>query len=222
MSTDFNIILKFLKDLAKNNDRVWFEKNKGKYLEAKDQFDQFVSKLLHDLTDFDQSLAGLDPKKITFRIYRDVRFSKNKAPYKSNMSAGISPRGKMVDEPGVYVHIQPGNKSFVAAGLWMPQPEPLAKIRQEIDYNGEALKKIMNDKKFKKMYGAFETEYALKNTPKGYEKDHPLADWLRLKSFVVSHNFTDEEVKSKNFMKMIIDTYKTAKPLNDFLKDAIA
>ena len=140
-----------MKDLSKNNDRAWFEKNKGKYLEAKDQFDQFVSKLLHDLTDFDQSLAGLDPKKITFRIYRDVRFSKNKAPYKSNMSAGISPRGKMVDEPGVYVHIQPGNKSFVAAGLWMPQPEPLAKIRQEIDYNGDALKKIMNDKKFKKM-----------------------------------------------------------------------
>jgi uncharacterized protein (TIGR02453 family) len=91
---DFNIILKFLKALAKNNDRVWFEKNKAKYLEAKDQFDQFVAKLTHDLTDFDQSLAGLDPKKITFRIYRDVRFSKNKLPYKSNMSAGISPRGK--------------------------------------------------------------------------------------------------------------------------------
>lgn len=219
---DFNIILKFLKELAKNNDRVWFEKNKAKYLHAKDQFDQFVAKLVHDLTNFDQSLAGLDPKKITFRIYRDVRFSKNKLPYKSNMSAGISPRGKMVDEPGVYVHIQPGNKSFVAAGLWMPEPEPLGKIRQEIDYNGAALTKIMTDKKFKKMYGAFETEYALKNIPKGYEKDHPMAEWLKLKSFVVSHYFTDEEVKSKKFMKTVIDTYKTSKPLNDFLKEAIA
>ncbi len=215
-------ILNFLKALAKNNDRAWFEKNKAKYLEAKAQFDQFVTKLLHGLTDFDQSLAGLDPKKITFRIYRDVRFSKNKLPYKSNMSAGISPRGKMVDEPGVYLHIQPGNKSFVAAGLWMPEPEPLGKIRQEIDYNGEVLKKIMTDKKFKKMYGAFETEYALKNIPKGYEKDHPHAEWLKLKSFVVSHSFTDEEVKRKNFMKTVIDTYKTAKPLNDFLKEAIA
>lgn len=219
---DFNIIFKFLKELAKNNDRAWFEKNKPKYLQAKDQFDQFVAKLLQKLTDFDQSLSGLDPKKITFRIYRDVRFSKNKLPYKSNMSAGISPRGKMVDEPGVYLHIQPGNKSFVAAGLWMPQPEPLGKIRQEIDYNGSVLKKIMTDRKFKRAYGAFETEYALKNIPKGYEKDHPLADWLKLKSFVVSHSFTDEEVKSKNFMKAVIDTYKTAKPLNDFLKDAIA
>jgi uncharacterized protein (TIGR02453 family) len=219
---DFDIILKFLKGLAKNNDRVWFEKNKAKYLQAKDQFDQFVAKLVYELADFDQSLTGLDPKKITFRIYRDVRFSKNKLPYKSNMSAGISPRGKMVAEPGVYLHIQPNNKSFVAAGLWMPEPEPLGKIRQEIDYNGAALTKIMTDKKFKKMYGAFETEYALKNIPKGYEKDHPQAEWLKLKSFVVSHYFTDEEVKSKNFMKTVIDTYKTAKPLNDFLIEAIA
>lgn len=219
---DFSIIFKFLKDLAKNNDRAWFEKNKPKYLQAKDNFDQFIAKLLHELTEYDQSLAGLDPKKITFRIYRDVRFSKNKLPYKSNMSAGISPRGKMVDEPGVYLHIQPGNKSFVAAGLWMPQPEPLGKIRQEIDYNGATLTNIMTDRKFKKMYGAFETEYVLKNTPKGYEKDHPMAEWLKLKSFVVSHYFTDEEVKDKKFLKTVIDTYKTAKPLNDFLKEAIA
>jgi uncharacterized protein (TIGR02453 family) len=219
---NFNLILKFLKELAKNNNREWFEKNKPRYQEAKDHFDQFVAKLVHDLTDFDQSLAGLNPKKITFRIYRDVRFSKNKLPYKSNMSAGISPRGKMVEEPGVYLHIQPGNKSFVAAGLWMPEPELLAKIRQEIDYNGNTLVKIMSDKKFKKMYGVFEPEGSLKNVPKGYEKDHPHREWLKLKSFVVSHAFTDEEVKDKKFMKTVIDTYKTAKPLNDFLKESIA
>lgn len=219
---DFNIIFKFLKDLAKNNDRAWFEKNKPKYLEAKDQFDQFVTKLVHELADFDSSLGALDPKKITFRIYRDVRFSKNKLPYKSNMSAGISAKGKMVDEPGVYLHIQPNNKSFVAAGLWMPQPEPLNKIRQEIDYNPDSIKKILNDKKFKKMYGEFDRDQELKNAPKGYEKDHPMVDLLRLKSFVVSHNFTDEEVKRKNFLKSVIETYKVAKPLNDFLKEAIS
>jgi uncharacterized protein (TIGR02453 family) len=219
---NFDLILKFLQSLAKNNNREWFEKNKPKYLEAKDNFDQFVAKLLKELVDFDESLANLDPKKITFRIYRDVRFSKNKLPYKSNMSAGISPRGKMVDEPGVYLHIQPGNKSFVAAGLWMPEPEPLGKIRQEIDYNGDALKKIMTDNKFKKMYGVFEPEGSLKNIPKGYDKDHPRGEWLKLKNFVVSHYFTDAEVKDKKFMKTVIDTYKTAKPLNDFLKEAIS
>lgn len=219
---DFSIILKFLKNLSKNNDRAWFEKNKPKYLEAKESFDQFIAELLKELTEFDLSLAALEPKKVTFRIYRDVRFSKNKLPYKINMSAGISPRGKMVDEPGVYLHIQPGNKSFIAAGLWMPQPEPLGKIRQEIDYNGEALKKITADKKFKKMYGVFEPEGSLKNVPKGYEKDHPYAEWLKLKSFVVSQSFTDAEVLDKKFMKTVIDSYKTAKPLNDFLKEAIA
>lgn len=219
---DFSIVLKFLKNLSKNNDRAWFEKNKPKYLEAKDNFDQFVAALLTELVEFDESLANLDPKKITFRIYRDVRFSKNKAPYKSNMSAGISPRGKMVDEPGVYVHIQPNNKSFIAAGLWMPQPEPLGKIRQEIDYNGKILEKIMADKKFKKMYGEFEPEGSLKNVPKGYEKEHPHGEWLKLKSFVVSRAFTDAEVMDKKFMKNVIESYKTAKPLNDFLKEAIA
>ncbi len=219
---NFDIILRFLKTLAKNNNRVWFEKNKVKYLEAKDHFDQFATSLVGELTEFDQSLAGLSPKKITFRIYRDVRFSKNKLPYKSNMSAGISPRGKMVAEPGVYLHIQPNNKSFVAAGLWMPEPEPLVKIRQEIDYNGDTLMKIMSNKKFKKMYGVFEPEGALKNVPKGYEKDHVYREWLKLKSFVVSHAFIDEEVKNKKFMKTVMDTYKTAKPLNDFLKEAIA
>lgn len=219
---NFDLIFKFLKAVAKNNNREWFEKNKPKYLEAKDQFEQFVVELVTELTEFDQSLAGLNPKKIIFRIYRDVRFSKNKLPYKSNMSAGISPRGKMVEEPGVYLHIQPNNKSFVAAGLWMPQPEPLAKIRQEIDYNGKTLVKIMTDKKFKKMYGEFDPEGALKNTPKGYDKEHEHREWLKLKSFVVVHYFTDEEVKSKNFMKTVIDTYKTAKPLNDFLKESIS
>ncbi len=219
---DFSIIFKFLKNLSKNNDRAWFEKNKAKYLEAKETFDRFVAALLTELVGFDESLASLDPKKITFRIYRDVRFSKNKAPYKSNMSAGISPRGKMVDEPGVYLHIQPGNKSFIAAGLWMPQPEPLAKIRQEIDYNGDVLKKITSDKKFKKTFGEFEPEGALKNVPRGYEKDHVYAEWLKLKSFVVSRTFTDAEVLDKKFMKTVIESYKTAKPLNDFLKEAIA
>jgi uncharacterized protein (TIGR02453 family) len=219
---NFDLILKFLKDIAKNNNRDWFEKNKSRYLVTKDHFDQFIAKLVAELLEFDQSLAGLNPKKITFRIYRDVRFSKNKLPYKSNMSAGISPRGKMVAEPGVYLHIQPNNKSFVAAGLWMPEPEPLAKIRQEIDYNGKTLEKIMSDKKFKKMYGVFEPEGALKNIPKGYEKDHVYREWLKLKSFVVTHAFTDAEVIDKKFMKTVIDAYKTAKPLNDFLKEAIS
>src|SRR4051812_38615262 len=123
-------ILKFLKAVGKNNNREWFEKNKPTYLKAKDGFDDFLESLHKDLVKFDDSLANMNPRKAAFRIYRDVRFSKDKRPYKTNMGAGFSQHGKMEQEPGYYMHVEPG-KSFVAGGLYMPSPENLAKIRQE-------------------------------------------------------------------------------------------
>jgi uncharacterized protein (TIGR02453 family) len=219
---DFDHILKFLKRLAKNNNRVWFEKNKPVYLEAKEGFDQFLEKLLEELIKLDEGLAGLNPKKLAFRIYRDVRFSKDKKPYKVNMGAGFSPGGKMIQEPGYYLHIQPGNKSFLAGGLYMPDADNMTKIRQEIDYNTETLLKILNDRKFKKFFPSLDVFDKLKTAPKGYAKDHPHIELLKHKSFIVSHLFTDKEVKSKKFVKQVAETAKIIKPLNDFLKDAIA
>lgn len=218
---DFPLILKFLKDLAKNNDREWFEKNKPKYLQAKESFDEVVANLLGEMIKFDDSLGGLDPKKLVFRIYRDVRFSKDKRPYKNNFGAAMSAEGKGLGTPGYYFQIQPGNESFVAIGLFQPQPEILAKVRQEIDYNGDNLKKIFNEKKFKSNFSKFWDEDALKKAPKGYAPDHAYADWLKLKSFVVTHNFKDSEVTDKKFMKTVVETLKSAKPLNDFLKEAL-
>lgn len=218
---DFPLILKFLKDLAKNNDREWFDKNKPKYLQAKDSFDEVVANLLGEMIKFDDSLGGLDPKKLVFRIYRDVRFSKDKRPYKNNFGAAMSAEGKGLGTPGYYFQIQPGNQSFVAIGLFQPQPEILAKVRQEIDYNGDKLKKILNEKKFKNNFSKFWDEDALKKAPKGYAPDHQYADWLKLKSFVVTHEFKDTEVTDKKFMKTVVETLKSAKPLNDFLKEAL-
>lgn len=218
---DFNVIFKFLKDISKNNNREWFEKNKHKYLEAKDLFDQVVVKLLEDMAKFDPALAGLDPKKLTFRIYRDVRFSKDKRPYKKNMSAAFSSVGKGLGKPGYYFHVEPGNKSFVAIGLFQPVPEYLAKIRQEIDYNGDQLAKIFKDKKFKSNFSKFWDDDALKTAPKGYEKDHPHIQWIKLKSFVVTHEFKDTEVLDKKFLKKAAEVMKSAKPLNEFLEEAI-
>lgn len=214
-------ILKFLKTLSKNNDRAWFEKNKDDYLQAKEEFELFVEKILEGLIKFNPSLAGLNPKKLPFRIYRDVRFSKDKSPYKINMGAGFSPNGKLVQEPGYYLHIQPGG-SFVAGGIYMPDPANLSKIRQEIDYNGEKLEKIMKDKKFKKWFKSFSDFDKLKTLPKGYAKDHPRLDWLKHKTFIVSHAFTDAAVKDKNFLKKITKASKTMKPLIEYLKEAIA
>jgi len=218
---DLALVLSFLKSLSKNNNREWFDKHKPRYLEAKQNFDVFVSSFLDGLIVFDESLGGLDPKKLSFRIYRDVRFSKDKSPYKNNMGAGFSPNGKMVQEPGYYLHIQPGNNSMIAGGMYMPDAENLSRIRQEIDYNGEALKKIMNDKKFKSAFGEFDQSDKLKNIPKGYDKDNPNGELLKLKSFTVSHIFTDKEVADKNFIKHAVAICKTMKPMNDYLKEAI-
>ena len=217
----FDLQLKFLKDLSKNNNRDWFEKNKPRYLEVKAAFDDFVAHQLDELIRFDKTLHGLNPKKLSFRIYRDVRFSKDKKPYKNNMGATFSPAGKDMGRPGYYLHIEPGNKSFIAAGLYMPEPEVLAKVRQEIDYNSKALSRIMGGK-VKKDFGDFSDEDKLKRMPKGYPEDHPYREWLKLKSFIVVRNFSDAEVKDQNFLKKFTALAKTIKPLNDFLSEAIA
>lgn len=217
---DFNIILPFLKSLAKNNNREWFEKNKPKYITAKTQFEDFLEAFHKELVKFDESLAGLNPRKLGFRIYRDVRFSKDKRPYKVNMGAGFSEHGKMEQEPGYYIHIEPG-KSFIAGGFYMPDSEKLSKIRQEIDYNTNDFLKILNDKKFKKVFPSLDDFDKLKTAPKGYPKDHPNIDLLKHKSYIVSHPFTDKEVVDKKFVKNAAEIAKQIKTLNDFLKQAV-
>jgi uncharacterized protein (TIGR02453 family) len=220
MKLDF--ILKFLADLAKHNDRDWFEKNKSRYLEAKEGFEEVVASVLKELVKFEDGLAGLNPKKLPFRIYRDVRFSKDKRPYKTNMGAGFSPNGKLVQEPGYYLHIQPGNKSFIAGGMYMPDAGNLAKIRQEIDYNPDALRKVINAKKFRTLFGDFDEFDKLKTAPKGYPKDHPQIERLKLKSFIVEMSLTDKQVRDKKFVRMVASGCKAIKPLNDYLREAIA
>jgi uncharacterized protein (TIGR02453 family) len=215
-------VLKFLKDISKHNDRDWFEKNKSRYLKAKQDFEGLVGEILVELIKFDPGLAGLNPKKLPFRIYRDVRFSKDKRPYKTNMGAGFSPNGKLVQEPGYYLHLQPGNKSFVAGGIYMPDASNLARIRQEIDYSSDALKKIVNATKFRKTFDGFDDFDKLKTAPKGYRKDHPFIEWLKLKSFIVSRPFTDKQVTDKKFIASITSACRTIKPLNDFIRESIA
>jgi uncharacterized protein (TIGR02453 family) len=217
----FELILSFLQRLAKNNNRPWFEKNKSTYLDAKGSFDGFIEKLLPELVKLDEGLAGLNPRKLAFRIYRDIRFSKDKRPYKTNMGAGFSPGGKLIQEPGFYVHIEPSDRSFLAGGLYMPDNANLAKIRQEIDYNTDRLLKIVNDRNFKKLFGQFDDFDKLKSMPRGFSKDHPHIELLKHKSFIVSHKFTDKQVRDKSFVKLVAKTAKSIQPLNEFLKEAI-
>jgi len=214
-------ILKFLKSLARNNNRDWFEKNKENYLLLKSGFEEFVGEVLTDMIALDPALSGLDPKRLTYRIYRDVRFSKDKTPYKTNMSAAISSGGKTMGVPGYYFQLEPGGKSFVAAGLYMPTPETLGKIRQEIDYSGERLDNILKGVKFRKFYDGLWNGDALKSVPKGYAKDHPHIELLKLKSFLVEHAFTDDEVKGKTYKKKLLEAMRVAQPLVEFLKEGL-
>lgn len=218
---DFKRTLDFLKKLSRNNNREWFEKNKPAYLSIKEEFELFVADVLHEMIPYDQSLEGLDPRKLTFRIYRDIRFSKDKTPYKTYLSAGMSSAGKGTGVPGYYFQIEPGNKSMIASGLYLPPPDNLAKIRQEIDYNGDTLKALLTEKKFKKTFGQLWDGDKLKTMPKGYSTDHPHIEYLKLKSFMVMSTFKDEDVLHKNFIKKLVESMKTAKPLNEFLLEAI-
>ncbi|HLT82241.1 MAG TPA: DUF2461 domain-containing protein [Cyclobacteriaceae bacterium] len=215
-------ILSFLRSLSRNNNREWFEKNKGRYLAARSEFEEFIARLCKDLPSVDPVLAGTDPKKSIFRIYRDVRFSKDKRPYKTNFAAAFSASGKGLGTPGYYLHIEPGGKSMVAGGLYMPEAEKLAKVRQEIDYNGESLHRILSDKKFRKWYDGLWDGDRLKTVPRGYPKDHPDADLLRLKSFIAEYVFPDDAVKSPRFYKSVLAGFGALAPLNAYLTEAIS
>jgi uncharacterized protein (TIGR02453 family) len=215
--------LDFLKALKKNNNKEWFDKNRKKYLAAKQNVDEMINALIKSFSSFDKKLAGLQAKDCVFRIYRDIRFSKNKTPYKTNLGASINAGGKKVMNAGFYIHIEPG-KSFLAGGMWMPPSDQLKKIRQEIDYNGKQFHKILAKKNFKKTFGALDDsdEYKLARPPKGYDKNHPDVELLKLNSYIVWHEYGEKQITSKNFVKEITKDAKVMKPFLDFLNTAIS
>ncbi len=211
--------IQFLKNLKKNNNKPWFDANRKNYEIAKSDFIDFTEKLIAATATFNPATAHLIPKECIFRINRDVRFSKDKSPYKSNMAAYFNHKGKKGNGAGYYLHIEPG-KNFAAGGIWMPEPAVLAQIRQEIDYDFEGLKKIINAATFKKKFTEGITGEALVRPPKGYDDTNPAIAFIKQKSFIVSAPFTDADVLHKNFIKSIAVTFKTMKPFVDFLNTA--
>jgi uncharacterized protein (TIGR02453 family) len=213
--------LKFLKDLKKNNNKSWFDINRKTYEVAKADYISLVDAVIVNTAKFDISIEGIKAKDCIFRINRDVRFSKDKSPYKPNMGAFINPGGKKVNTPGYYFHCEPG-QSFAAGGAYMPEPGDLAKIRQEIDYNFEEWKKIVENKIFKKYFTkGVEGIDVLSRPPKGYTEDNPGIGYLKMKSFIVSRPLTDTELTDKNLVKEITKTFEAMKPMIDFLNQAM-
>ncbi|MGN6648192.1 MAG: DUF2461 domain-containing protein [Cytophaga sp.] len=216
-----DLVLKFLKKLEKNNNKEWFDKNRPAYEEAKGEVKELVAQILKGISKFDSSIASLEPKDCMFRINRDVRFSKNKSPYKTNMGFMIAPGGKKSVKACYYVHLEPGN-CFVAGGIWMPMPEQLKLIRQEIDYNGDALDKILKAKPFKKYFDGFDQEMKLTRMPKEYSEDNTHADFLKLKSFTVTMPLDEALiVNDKKIIPAIIQPFTELYKLNQFLNSAL-
>lgn len=215
--------LSFLKDLQVNNVKEWFDANRKLYDAARADFLHLVDEVLKKHSTKDEDIAGLQAKETVFRINRDVRFSKDKSPYKKNFAAGFTRGGKKSVFAGYYLHIEPGNNSFVGGGLWAPEPDILKKVRQEIDYSFDEFQNIIQQKDFVKEFGDMykDKEVLLSRPPKGYTDDNKAIAYLKMKSFIALKPVTDDELTHKNALQTITAALAALQPLLRFLNTAI-
>ncbi len=194
---------------------------KGDYEAARDNVIGFTASVLKELSKHDPFVdAGTDAKKCVMRIYRDIRFSKDKTPYKSYFGVHKLSAGKYAGGIGYYMHIEPG-QSFIAGGYWQPEGDHLKAIRQEIDYNAADFKAIIDAPGFKKLFGEFREQEQLKTVPAGYDADNQNISLLKLKSFAAVHNLKDSELKKKDIAVHIAGIFKELYPLQTFLQNAL-
>lgn len=209
--------LLFLSDLKVNNDRNWFAENRKRYEDAKSNYENFVQEILNEIVRFDPIFRGLESKSCIFRINRDTRFSHDKSVYKTNFGAFMVRGGKKNGDkfPGYYFHIEPGS-SFVAGGAYIPPAPWLNAIRERIDGDAERLLKIVNGKDFRRYFSGLEGE-KLRTAPKGYPRDHPHIELLKMKSYLAEMAIPDKVITSDECFDLVVGAFRAMKPLNDFL-----
>ena len=214
--------LLFLEDLKENNNRDWFLANKKRYEAYKNESHQLIAELLEVMKPQDASLEMLEVKNCTFRINRDIRFSKDKSPYKTHMGIWLRSGSLHAEAPGYYVHIEK-DASFVGGGLYCPMPEQIQKIRKEINFFYEDLEAILKDKSFQSVYGEFNRNEnsTLKNPPKGYDKENPAIEYLKLKSYTATQKIPTSDLSKSDFVTLISRKLIALKPLNDFINRAL-
>ena len=203
----------FLEKIKKNNNRDWFNDNKPEFKEIEEEVKEFYNELLLKVQAYDK----IERLKM-FRIYRDVRFSKNKVPYKTHFGSTYI-RLKPNLRGSYYLHIAPGG-TFIATGFWNPEKEDLLRIRQEFEMDSTEIRKILNDKKFKQVWGELEGE-ELKTAPKGFNKEHENIDLIRRKQFLFTKRFTDEEVLSPDFINQVNSAFKAIRPYFDYMTEVL-
>jgi uncharacterized protein (TIGR02453 family) len=217
---DIQPLFSFLEELKENNHKEWFAEHKKRYELCRATFMELVEGFIAHLAEKDEAFEGVTAKACVFRIYRDVRFSKDKTPYKTSFSACIAPGGRKSTQAIRYLHLEPGN-TMLAAGMYQPDADRLKKIRQEIDYNANELKEILSDSDFKKYFDGLNGD-KLKRPPKGYDAEHPDIELLKFKSFTVFHKLEDKTVLSANFLSQAKDVFDTMELFNAYLNQATA
>jgi uncharacterized protein (TIGR02453 family) len=214
--------LAFFRKLKKNNNKAWFDDHRTGYEAAKADLEGFIQRVINDFSEYDRDLSGLHARQCLYRINRDIRFSKDKTPYKNHLAASLDRGGKRSGFAGYYFHLEPG-QSFLGAGIWNPEPEPLRKIRQEIDYNLEEFEKILQGRAFRKIYPELYTgeNVQMKKIPQGFDKDNPAEYYIRFRSWMILSELTDEELLNSSLLKKTLQSFKVAKPFIDFINRAI-
>jgi len=209
--------LKFLADLRRHNDRLWFAENRSRYEAARENLYLFVQAVIDDIVKFDPIFKGLEAKSCIYRINRDIRFTNDKTIYKTNFGAFMVRGGKKNGDrfPGYYLHIEPG-LSFISGGSYIPPAPWLKAIRERIAMEGDNLVKILNSREFRKYFNGLEGE-KLKLPPRGFSKDHPHIELIKMKSFLTEKPLTDSEVVYPGFFEVVTGAFRAMKPLNDFL-----
>ena len=206
-------VLSFFKQLEKNNNREWFTENKKHFKALESDIKQFYTAIYENLNKHDD----VDKMKI-FRIYRDVRFSKDKTPYKTHFGGSFS-RTKPRLRGGYYLHVAPGD-SFLATGFWQPNPADLLRIRKELELDAAEFRKIVGAKKFKATWGEVVGD-EVKTAPKGFSKEHPDIDLIKKKQFIFTKKFSDKEVTSEHFLKEVDTAFKAIRPYFDYMSEVL-
>lgn len=215
--------LKFLSQLKKNNTKTWFDTHRAAYEAAKIDFQNFIQLVIDDFQRKDLSIAGISARDCLFRINRDVRFSNDKSPYKTNFGASIKQGGKKSPFAGYYFHCEPGY-SFIGGGLWMPDNLALKNVRQEIDYNWDEFQSILKEKRFASTYKDIYKgpEISLLSMPKGYAKDHEAIEYLKLKCFIAETKLSDEELTKASLHKKTVAAFEALQPFLQFINRTVA
>lgn len=212
-------VIQFLNELSENNNREWFQNNKKRYDESREKVLFITEVVINEIRKFDPEVPLLEPKDCLFRIFRDVRFSNDKRPYKTNFGSFIAKGGRKSMHAGYYFHIEPSG-SFVGGGIYMPAAEPLKAIREYIAENGEEFLSIINNKDFKKVYPEMMDD-KLKTVPKGFSPDHEFINLLRYKSFAFSSQLDKSQILADNYIEKLVHSFKILQPVNRFLNDAL-